>query len=146
MIILAAPATLTLLYAKTLPKDGGDTEFINCYDVLDALPAAMRSRVANLRTVLSIWPPQCVWSLNGPRKKKRDAGGRPSDDPHASAERPPGVHQSQSYQPDRWMERCRAMPSWMSSMNSRSSRNFSTATNGAMGSRRLGQPLHDAPR
>ena len=48
---LAAPATLTLLYAKTLPKDGGDTEFINCYDVLDALPAAMRSRVANLRAV-----------------------------------------------------------------------------------------------
>ena len=48
---LAAPATLTLLYAKTLPKDGGDTKFINCYDVLDALPAAMRSRVANLRAV-----------------------------------------------------------------------------------------------
>ena len=48
---LAAPATLTLLYAKTLPKDGGDTEFINCYDFLDALPAAMRSRVANLRAV-----------------------------------------------------------------------------------------------
>ena len=48
---LAAPATLTLLYAKTLPKDGGDTEFINCYDVLDALPAAMRSLVANLRAV-----------------------------------------------------------------------------------------------
>ena len=48
---LAAPATLTLLYAKTLPAVGGDTEFINCYDVLAALPAVMRSRVENLRAV-----------------------------------------------------------------------------------------------
>jgi|TARA_A100001037_G_scaffold302580_2_gene334519 taurine dioxygenase len=48
---LAEPATLTFLYAKKLPVEGGDTEFINCYDVLDALPAAMRSRVGNLRAV-----------------------------------------------------------------------------------------------
>jgi len=48
---LAEPATLTLLYAKTLPAEGGDTEFINCYDVLDALPASMRRRVENLRAV-----------------------------------------------------------------------------------------------
>ena len=68
---LAAPATLTLLYAKTLPKDGGDTEFINCYDVLDALPAAMRSRVANLRAVHIRAAAIRPGSLNGPRKKKR---------------------------------------------------------------------------
>ncbi len=48
---LAEPATLTFLYAKKLPVEGGDTEFINCYDVLDALPAAMRSRIRNLRAV-----------------------------------------------------------------------------------------------
>tara|TARA_B100000676_G_scaffold234699_1_gene234273 strand:- start:1598 stop:2071 length:474 start_codon:yes stop_codon:yes gene_type:complete len=36
---LAEPATLTLLHAVNLPQSGGDTEFINCYAVLDALPA-----------------------------------------------------------------------------------------------------------
>ena len=48
---LAEPATLTFLYAKKLPVEGGDTEFINCYDVLAALPVAMRSQIENLRAV-----------------------------------------------------------------------------------------------
>ena len=48
---LAEPATLTFLYAKKLPIEGGDTEFINCYDVLGALPVAMRSRIGDLRAV-----------------------------------------------------------------------------------------------
>ena len=48
---LAEPATLTLLHAKTLPDDGGDTEFINCYQVLEALPPAMRDRIEGLRAV-----------------------------------------------------------------------------------------------
>jgi taurine dioxygenase len=48
---LAKPATLTLLLAKTLPDSGGDTEFINCYDVLEALPEAMREPIEGLRAV-----------------------------------------------------------------------------------------------
>ncbi len=48
---LALPATLTLLHAKTLPEDGGDTEFINCFKVLEALPEKMRKRVVGLRAV-----------------------------------------------------------------------------------------------
>ena len=48
---LAEPATLTLLHAVTLPVAGGDTEFINCYMVLDALPPNLRARVDGLRAV-----------------------------------------------------------------------------------------------
>mgnify|MGYP002635345262 CR=1 FL=1 len=47
----AAPATLTLLHAKTLPAEGGDTEFIDCYAVLAALPAALRRRIEGLHAV-----------------------------------------------------------------------------------------------
>jgi len=48
---LAEPATLTLLHAVTLPEAGGDTEFINSYAVLDALPPDLRDRVDGLRAV-----------------------------------------------------------------------------------------------
>lgn len=48
---LAEPATLTLLLAKTLPYAGGDTEFINCYKVLDAFPDTLRRRIEGLRAV-----------------------------------------------------------------------------------------------
>ena len=48
---LAAPATLTILHAKTLPAEGGDTEFINCYAVLDAMPQRLRRRIEGLRAI-----------------------------------------------------------------------------------------------
>lgn len=48
---LAEPATLTLLHAVTLPQSGGDTEFIDCYAVLDALPSDIRQRIEGLRAV-----------------------------------------------------------------------------------------------
>lgn len=48
---LAAPATLTMLHAKTLPATGGDTEFIDCYAVLAALPADLRRRIEGLSAV-----------------------------------------------------------------------------------------------
>lgn len=48
---LAAPATLTLLHARTLPETGGDTEFINCYAALEAMPAGLRRRIEGLRAV-----------------------------------------------------------------------------------------------
>ncbi|MBH69183.1 MAG: hypothetical protein CMM58_12575 [Rhodospirillaceae bacterium] len=48
---LAEPATLTLLQAVTLPETGGDTEFINCFAVLRALPPELRRRIEGLRAV-----------------------------------------------------------------------------------------------
>lgn len=48
---LAEPATLTLLHARTLPAEGGDTEFINCYAVLAAMPTALRRRIDGLMAV-----------------------------------------------------------------------------------------------
>ena len=48
---LKLPATLTLLYAVTLPESGGDTEFINCYDVLATLPEPLRAQVSELSAV-----------------------------------------------------------------------------------------------
>ena len=48
---LAKPATLTLLHAQTLPNEGGDTEFISCYAVLNALPADMLKQIEGLRAV-----------------------------------------------------------------------------------------------
>ena len=47
----AKPATITLLLAKTLPEDGGDTEFINCYSVLQSLPKHLYKKIKGLRAV-----------------------------------------------------------------------------------------------
>jgi len=48
---LALPATLTLLHARILPKQGGDTEFIDCYRVLAEMPQELRARIEGLRAV-----------------------------------------------------------------------------------------------
>ncbi len=42
---LEEPCRATVLYAVRNPKTGGDTEFINMYQVYDALPADLRRRV-----------------------------------------------------------------------------------------------------
>ena len=47
----AVPAKATMLYAKALPSTGGDTQFINTYAVLDAMPAALRTRIEGLKAV-----------------------------------------------------------------------------------------------
>ena len=46
---LAAPPLLTMLYAVELPPNGGDTEFANMTMAYDALPEAMKGRIAGLR-------------------------------------------------------------------------------------------------
>ena len=48
---LAEPATLTFLQAVTLPERGGDTAFINCCAVLDALPSELYRRIHGRRAV-----------------------------------------------------------------------------------------------
>lgn len=47
----AVPAKATMLYAKALPRAGGDTQFINCRAVLDAMPMALRGRIEGRRGV-----------------------------------------------------------------------------------------------
>jgi len=42
---LEEPCRATILYAVRNPKTGGDTEFINMYQVYDALPADLRRRI-----------------------------------------------------------------------------------------------------
>jgi taurine dioxygenase len=43
---LAEPCRATVLHAVKNPQTGGDTEFINMYQVYDALPADLRGRIA----------------------------------------------------------------------------------------------------
>jgi len=49
----AEPATLTFLLAKTLPAEGGDTEFIDCRAVLETLPANLLARIKGRRAIHS---------------------------------------------------------------------------------------------
>ena len=48
---LKNPVSATMLYGKAVPPVGGDTEFINMYDVYEALPQAMKTRVQGLKIV-----------------------------------------------------------------------------------------------
>jgi alpha-ketoglutarate-dependent taurine dioxygenase len=47
----AAPPKLTMLRAVEVPPEGGDTEFANTMLAYDALPEAMKRRIAGLRVV-----------------------------------------------------------------------------------------------
>ncbi|NKB59640.1 MAG: hypothetical protein GKS00_25255 [Alphaproteobacteria bacterium] len=75
----AEPATLTLLHAQTLPDAGGDTEFINCYAVLDTMPADMRTRIEGLRAVHKY-------------KSRRNMSWVANQSPEEKAETPPVDH------------------------------------------------------
>ena len=50
---LAAPTKASILHAREVPPDGGDTLFVEMAAVLDALPAATRRRIAGLKVVHS---------------------------------------------------------------------------------------------
>ena len=45
------PATLTFMYPDILPKNGGGTDFINCYSVYDDLPQELKIKIKKLRAV-----------------------------------------------------------------------------------------------
>ena len=49
MSYLADPPKASMLYAIELPPSGGDTGFANMYAAYEALPAALKQRVASLR-------------------------------------------------------------------------------------------------
>ncbi|MDA9170920.1 TauD/TfdA family dioxygenase [Alphaproteobacteria bacterium] len=45
------PATLTFIYPKTLPENGGGTDFINCYSIYNELSEKMKSVIRNFCAV-----------------------------------------------------------------------------------------------
>jgi taurine dioxygenase len=57
---MAAPSALTALYGIAVPEVGGDTEFANMYAAYEALPAAMRERLAGMQAVHMTTPNRAV--------------------------------------------------------------------------------------
>ena len=45
------PATLTFIYPDILPKNGGGTDFINCYSVFQNLPENLKNKISNLSAI-----------------------------------------------------------------------------------------------
>jgi taurine dioxygenase len=45
------PCCATILYAVQNPRRGGDTEFCNMYQVYEALPGALKDKIAGLRAI-----------------------------------------------------------------------------------------------
>lgn len=75
----AVPSLMTLLHAKELPPVGGNTQFANMAMAYDALPDAMKSKVAGMRVVHS-------WAAS-----RRRAGAPPPSEIEMT-ERPPVDH------------------------------------------------------
>lgn len=48
---LSEPCASTMLHANVVPAEGGDTLFANMYAAYDALPEALRDRIAGLKAV-----------------------------------------------------------------------------------------------
>src|SRR3954449_12537857 len=75
----AVPSLMTLLHAKELPPQGGDTQFANMAMAYDALSDAMKRRIAGLRIVHS-------WAAS------RRRAGAPAPSEIEMRERPPVDH------------------------------------------------------
>jgi len=75
----AVPSLMTLLHAKELPPDGGDTQFANMVMAYDALSDGTKRRIAGMRVVHS-------WAAS-----RRRAGAPPPSEIEM-AERPPVEH------------------------------------------------------
>ena len=75
----AVPSLMTMLHAKELPPEGGDTQFANMAMAYEALPEAMKRRIEGLRAVHS-------WAVS-----RRRAGAPPPSEIEMS-ERPPVDH------------------------------------------------------
>jgi alpha-ketoglutarate-dependent taurine dioxygenase len=75
----AVPSLMTLLHAKELPPEGGDTQFANMAMAYEALPEATKRQIDELRAVHS-------WAAS-----RRRAGARPPSEIEMR-ERPPVDH------------------------------------------------------
>jgi taurine dioxygenase len=74
------PPKATALHPVSLPRYGGDTQFVNMHDAYDDLPEAMKRRIEGLRAV-HVWE-----SKFSPRKL------RPLDEQSREALPPPAIH------------------------------------------------------
>jgi len=75
----AVPSLMTLLHAKELPPEGGDTQFANMAMAYEALPEPMKRRLTGLRVVHS-------WAAS------RRRAGAPAPSEIEMGERPPVEH------------------------------------------------------
>jgi len=75
----ARPALATILYGIAVPKEGGETLFADMCAAYDALPAAMRARLAGLRAVHDL-------------DYSRTRAGEPAMTPAQRAAAPPVEH------------------------------------------------------
>lgn len=75
----AVPSLMTVLHARELPPQGGDTQFANMAMAYDALPEATKERIAGMRVVHS-------WAAS-----RRRAGAPPPSEIEMT-ERPPVDH------------------------------------------------------
>ncbi len=57
---VAADTTYSLLSAREVPPEGGDTQFADMRAAYDALPEAMKARIEGLRCEHSIWYSRCL--------------------------------------------------------------------------------------
>lgn len=80
------PALATILHAVTLPPDGGDTCFADMHASYEALPAAERAELDNIRVVHS-------WELSLAKSGKQAS-------PEEIADAPPMVHPLVRIHPD----------------------------------------------
>ena len=83
----AVPSLMTLLHAKELPPEGGDTQFANMAMAYEALPEATKQKIAGLRVIHS-------WAAS-----RRRAGAPPPSEIEMT-ERPPVDHPLVRTHPD----------------------------------------------
>lgn len=81
---MAEPSLGSLLHAQILPKDGGDTLFVNMHAAYEALPAAVKQRIAALSAEHSYLARNAYQSRLHPDRPQLDAG--------QAASVPPVVH------------------------------------------------------
>ena len=55
------PVLASIMSARALAREGGDTEFCNTYAAWDDLPAEDKARIENLKVVHAMWRSQLYW-------------------------------------------------------------------------------------
>ena len=63
---LPLPSSATILHAREVPDEEGDTQYANMYAAFEALPEATKSRIAGLRGVYSRVK---SWAINYPHRE-----------------------------------------------------------------------------
>ena len=99
------PPKATMLYPVSLPKSGGDTQYVNMHEAYDDLPEATRERIDGLKAVhvyLSKYSPRELRPLSEQIEPPGAAAGGAPAGPHPSRKRPqgalpePGAHRDRS--------------------------------------------------